>query len=420
MTPVLASAALFHRKPLSPAQRASLAELLDIALVPAWSDDRAARLAAPTEPPPVPLLPPLGMVAPLLVHHALLAGLEPATLFRAERPMSVPDQEELNRLAFGFHKRRRVLGVLFRAFERHGVRDAMLVKGESVATRFDSPAMRVMADTDVVIGRSRGAVRRAEAALRESEFARGPANAPGVWVHDASGATVDLLRPAHAFGARTANGAVACLEASWPAIVREPRVADHLVVVALHAARHHGGRIWRDVLDVRALTRDRDARSDFAEALKSARAAGLAPAVEALFAFAGEVCTDLPKSRPRTRQGRGILELYRALAWLPYPPHALKLLRRALVEGASFGELARRLKRDREPGGDEGWSEPEFGLGRVPARFVERQMFKLGLAGGLLLSGRMGETRRLLERQSLAQACAPKLFRPVANEDGPE
>ncbi len=408
---------LFRQPLFTSSQKHAFCRLADLALVPSAGRDRAARLRRLVASPswqPLPLIPVLSRAAEPIIHNAALADIDPARLFVSGSFLDVPNQQTLSGFAVDYHRRRRILFDLLQRMESHGIEFLLLIKGASIASRFDSPALRFMLDSDLVLAGDHNTRERTHTALREGGFEPAPANAPGVWYQPSSGASIDLLEPAHQLGRQILNHPQSFPSPDWPDIAAEPRVPDHLVIVALHAARHHGGRLWRDVLDVRALVRDRSSRKDFTDALRIAGRVGLSPAVEALLAFAGEVCSELPRSHPRTRQGRNILALYRETAWLPYPPHALKLLRRVLAEGISPRELVERFGR-RQPAHDsgEGWSEPDFGVGRVPARFADRQRFKLKLAAGLLLSGRAPETIRLLRGQTLAQSCAPKLFKPV-------
>lgn len=244
-------------------------------LEPAHAEAVHARLHA-ADWQPLPRLSATFALEPLLVHNAIQSGADGARLFGDSPAAPCLPRASYRSLATNYYLRRKALTDLFEAMAAAGIARLLLIKGAALAPLYPSPALRDMEDVDLVVEASD--LPRAAEALR----AQGWTHRPSSWAHP-GGCLLDLQR------ADSLRGGGAILDRAQPhptfgarLPVLLPRPADHLVLLALHAARHRGLRIWREMCDAQLLL-DNGRRAGVArEALDIATACGAAPASAAL------------------------------------------------------------------------------------------------------------------------------------------
>ncbi len=373
---------------------------------------------------PLPRLSATYMLEPLFTHHLIQLGEKPERLFETSESTVALKKAEFDRLAMNYFLRRRVLVELFAAFAAAGVSRVMLIKGAGLAPLYPSPALRDMEDVDLVVAESD------IAAARKALFAAGWSRRDEGWIH-ANDCALDLLT----FQSERARGIWERAELH-PTFNDErvvlPSAADHLVLIAVHAAKHRGLRIWRDLCDVNLLL-ENGARSDIAHqalALASEQgvAASLAAMLRLLNAWSMPVET-LPESPPSSwseadeQTCRMHMELYEQLmvdrisefgfialanVFLPFPQFCRSVI--ATARGILSLEALRRRRRQEVRG------QRDPALGEVPpVKTVSRQWMKVKVVAQLLKTGQFRRYRQLL-RHSNRVVTAGKTFLPVSTK----
>jgi len=394
------------REPLADdGERRRLAMLARVALrADATAESRAeiAALLARDDWRPARALPPMEGVLLPLVHNVRAAGCDAARALDETAFVALPGEAHFREAGFDLVRRRKALADLGAAARGAGIGRLLLVKGAAIAARFASPALRPMTDIDVVAAPEDR--ERLGAALSPDAFAPVSPNAPHARRHRATGVAFEFTVASSPFARAAFDRAESATDACDP--FAAPRDADHLVIVARHAAQHLGARIWRDILDARTLL----ASADVGEALDVARAHGAETELRALLRFVGEMTgPDVGVDR-LDGDAEAMRALYEAMAFVPVPTAGLKVLRRFLTEGASPADAIAKLGRDRPQNRPGATTERDFGLGRVPASFAARQAFKAQMAAGLLLSGKARHYVRILRMQTRARSVAGERF----------
>lgn len=197
---------------------------------------------------PLPRLCNLYQVEPLIFHHAIQLGFRREHVFDPGSDPSLPEPISFFALARNYYIRRRVLFDVLDAFEGAGIHRAMLIKGAALAPLYPSPALRDMADIDMVVDKGQAAL--ACEVLRRLGWRFDKHN----W-HHKTDCSLDLLEPLSPLAEGVWRRCVPhpVLAARHPNAYM-PETADHLVLVSLHAAKHAGERAWRDLCDLNLLT----------------------------------------------------------------------------------------------------------------------------------------------------------------------
>lgn len=387
--------ALF-REPLADAgEIARIRALMGAALRPDLAPDARARIAALLGDPAwraVRALPPVEGVVALVAHNIRAAGCDPAKALAATVFVALPGEAHFREAGMDLVRRRRALADLGAAARRAGIERLLLLKGAALAPRYASPALRLMTDIDVAIAEDDRA--RLALALDAETFAPVAPNAPHARRHRATGVAFEFTVGRTPFARDAIQRAVDAPDAGAP--FAAPHDADHLRIVARHAAAHAGARIWRDFLDARLLIAGGSADADAGD-----------DEMGALLRF---VATMEGNASPPGPGPSPLFDLYEAMAFVPVPASGLKLLRRVLTEGAPVRGVLGKLRRSAPQGAGGAVAERDFGLGRVPATFGERQAFKVRMAAGLLLSGRARHYMRILRLQTAALRAAGEPF----------
>jgi len=352
---------------------------------------------------PVPPLAVLAGVEALMAHHAIDTG------FAVERLFDPVPSVDFARLGVNHLLRVRERDRAFDAFRAAGIGKAMLVKGAALAPFWPSPALRDMEDIDIVVARdyvAAAAGALASVGWKRHEFG---------WRH-ASGCLLDLAVPESPFARAMFDRAE-----PHPLLGRDdvfsPCAADHLVLVAVHAARNRGLRIWRDMADATLLADAAD------EALSIARDHGkLAEAAAFLdvFRFAMEHgrATASPFADDRARR---LADLYRTMLADPISVFGLNALTGLSLSPVEFlRALGRSLGRARNASVGPGQIDPAFG--EVPgASNFARQGIKVRWIWHLARSGRLAHYLRVLRASNAAFAAGKVFAEPgSANHGGME
>ncbi len=338
---------------------------------------------------PVPRIPALSGVAALMTHNAIKAG------FGAERLFAEPVSDALfARLALNDHLRRSEIGKVLHAFGRAGCDRAMLVKGAALAPFWPSPALREMEDADLVVASADAA--KACGALEGLGWRRTDVG----WSHPC-GLHLDLSVPKTPLALRMFDNAEPHSE--WRGIAALPRPADHVVLIAVHAARNRGLRIWRDLCDATVLLEGGEgvrsgARAVAAEFGRTLELEAFLAAYDRLMRFRGGSRTD--------GDAKALAALYLAMACDPVSVFGFNALSSTLVTPGEFlGGIARTIAGAKSPAGER---DPAFG--ELPGRgSFARQWIKLRWIARLASTGRLAHYRRLVARGRRAFA-AGKVF----------
>jgi hypothetical protein len=346
------------------------------------------------------------------------------------RQSSGTRKQEWERTAVADIRRRGIVRALLERMAEAGVGRVMLIKGAALAPLYPSSALRRMSDIDFAVGkRDVPAVERILAALgctpHRFENAR-------IWRHP-SGLLMDIHIPGNAWSLGVFDRAEP--HACFPGLNRvcHPRPADHLLLVAFHAARNAGSRLWRDVCDAQLLL------PCIAEAERVQLAGLLAdlPAtntpVVAFFRFLNQFASPpfpLPErpsgawSQQQEQDGAVFVRLYRALAVETNSPGILHLLRFTLQSPRKLAVLLWWRIRDsfargagqprmgrKDTTSQIAWRERDPVLGDLaPRGSWARQFLKGRLVVELIASGRFRRYWRLLQLQRKLFLQAPKPF----------
>jgi hypothetical protein len=250
-----------------------LGGLLARAELTASQAERARDLVEAADWKPLPRLPVTYQLEPLFLHHAFNLGIAGTRLFNFETPSALPPPIGWRVLGTNYYKRQRILLALVQSFARAGIARVMLIKGAALAPLYSSPALRDMADIDMVVASADSP--KACEVLR----AKGWRNHVTTWAHRQD-CELDLLEPTPGLSAEVWERAV-----PHPAFAKHPQILmpaleDHAVLVALHAAKHGGERAWRDLCDLNVLLAQ---GADPVRALEVASRHGAAVALCVLF-----------------------------------------------------------------------------------------------------------------------------------------
>lgn len=394
--------------PAQPVAERPLRKLLGLLSRPAVSTEVASQLPSLLADRPFPRLVAVHQLEPLYRHHLLRAGHRFEDVFAPTPGINQSPVPEFEPIARDYYVRRRVIRELFLALAGAGISRVVAVKGAALQDLYPSPALRWMVDVDLVLG-SEAEVRLASEPLEKLGWRPGPSEVGAVWRHE-SGLLADLQLPATELSQRLFSRAV-----QNPATgIYAPLPADHLTLVALHAARNGGARIWRDVTDAHALlAQSPDPVRLGEDAWALAQLSPTAPvSLAAFFRFINQWSpADAPL--PETPRGGWLaasekaaaerLALYETVSVNPAPPLALDLVSGLLRLPKRLSSLASFA-----PHGGGAQLDPTLGQAPVVGSF-SRHTLKVRLLLALVLSGRFLAYRRLILRQ-LAARQAHDLF----------
>jgi len=388
--------------PGQPVAERPLRKLLGLLSRPALDPTLATQFPGLIAQGPFPRLVALHPLEPLFRHHLLRMGHQFERVFVASPGMNVPDVSDFEPLARDYYVRRRIIRELCAALSRAGISRVVAVKGAALLNAYPSPALRAMVDIDLVLG-CEAEVRLATEPLRSLGWRPGPAEVGAVWRHE-SGLLADLQLPATELSRRILSRALPNASTG----VHIPQPADHLTLVALHAARNGGARIWRDVTDAHALiaqSNDPVRLGEDAWAL-----AQLSPtAIVSLGAFFRFINQWSPAAGALPETPRGgwpaasekataeRLALYEIVSTNPAPPLALDLVSGLLRLPKRLGSLA-----SFSPKGGSSQRDPSLG-GAPHVGSLSRHTLKLRLLVALALSGHFLAYRRIILRQMAAR-----------------
>ncbi len=340
---------LLARDRLSPAQAAEARRLVESS---GWR--------------PLPRLAVTYQMEPLFLHHAFNLGIAREALLDFASPSALPSPIGWRTLGTNYYKRHGILLKLVEAFERAGIRRVMLIKGAALAPLYASPALRDMADIDMVVS--------TEDAPRACEVLRaeGWRNHVTTWAHRQD-CELDLLEPTEGLSREVWERAVPHPGFAGQPTIHMPSLEDHLVLVALHAAKHGGERAWRDACDVNALL---GAGADPGRALELAARHGAAVVLAVLLRLVnrwGSPQSVLPERGPQWTHGQELacglqlglyeellvdkispvsLELFETMA---IPPHVMAKRLFGWCSSAVRGKLFRPYKRAQKREAEHDW-----------------------------------------------------------------
>lgn len=417
--------------PLVPAAQASLLAVLGILSRPVLSDALQAQLKQLVASPdwnPVPFPPSVDLLGLLFRHHLERMGMHWRQVF-TQGALEMR-RLEWEKAVVADIRRRGILHALLERMAEAGIGRVMLIKGAALAPLYPSPALRLMSDIDFAVAkRDLPAVERILAALgcRPHRF-----EGAKIWRHS-SGLLMDIHVPANEWSRKVFHRAES--HPCFPGLngACHPRPADHLLLLALHAARNAGLRLWRDVCDAQLLLPGiPDAeRSALAELLADLPAE-TAPAA-AFFRFLNSYASPpfpLPERKPgawnrlQERDCAVFVRLYRALAVETNSPGMLNLLRFSLQSPRELSRMLWRRTRDflgrsdKKRGKEQkqhlsqiAWRERDPVLGDLaPRGSWARQLLKGRLVVELIASGRFRRYLRLFRMQRKLFLQAPKPF----------
>jgi hypothetical protein len=269
-----------HRAPLGPLPQAEARRFRrTIGLLARTQLDRRhlARLRTLIANPvwqPLPRIAPILAIEPLIAHHAAhLAVPFGHLLDRRSGGVRAP-MPDFAQLARNDALRRAALADFLAHCQHTAAGPILLVKGAALAPLWPSPALRTMEDLDAVIQHSQ------QPAVLQA-LARGRwRSSPIGWLHP-SGVVLDLQLATTPLARELLRGASPHPTLPPPATL--PTHHAHLVLIALHATRHGGLRIWRDLVDVQFLLESADDALDPSRALQLASAHHAAEPLAALF-----------------------------------------------------------------------------------------------------------------------------------------
>ncbi len=395
---VIAFCGLLARPALDDAQRQRLRAMISDA---AWS--------------PIPRLTSFHLLEPLFFHHlkrALGREYDEARVF-APRPANVKAAPGDSELVMAYFHRAAILERVLKALAAGNVGKVMLIKGAALAPLYEAPATRQMCDADLVVAPE--SVHSVRAILAAEGFVAHHHDASEVW-HDArSGFHIDLQQPLTALSRRIFDRATPHPSFVPVGNVFLPQRGDHLLLIAMHAARNGGNRVWRDVCDANLLLYD-DMKLQtineafaLAEEFQTGRAA-----IGALLAFMGEVSPEFDAAGATANRVtvndsvmKATLGLYRELSTDSVPAVALNLV---IVSTRPFSEyfslVLQRLSRGGKSHGNDSsqWAETDPVMGTIGGGgTLSRQVTKLRLLMQLWRSGQLARYRRLVETQKVVR-----------------
>lgn len=383
-------------EPLDPQERTRLLEIAGLLARPALDArqaEQARTLLASPQWRPVPPIPALSGVEALMVHHAVELG------FSAEHLFAPPPAVDFARLGINHLLRARERDRALDAMRAEGAGRAMLVKGAALAPFWPSPALREMEDIDLVVAPDRAAAAAralAGAGWHRHEFG---------WRHAASGCLLDLSVP------RT-DLARAIFERAQthPLLGRDdvalPLPSDHLVLIAVHAARNRGLRLWRDLCDaatVLGIAPDAGAAA-LATAVQFGKQAETRALLRLLQITMWPESLNAPPVSVDDKRGQQLGDLYIHMRTDPISVFGLNALAGLSLSPAAMARAGwRSLRRAGTSSGSSAPGQLDPAFGAVPgAGDLSRQGIKLRWMWHLLKAGRLRHYVRLLRASDRA------------------
>lgn len=271
-----------------------------------------------------PLLPGLKLhreIRLMAANHLDAMGIDWNSVFADEKP-------DPRRAVLDHYARSRALKDALDALGEAGIR-AVLLKGAALAFFYESPALRPMCDVDILVAGADW--QRAGEALRVSGWTPSE-GISGVFI-DANGYQADVQRPDSAFGELILKHAQRRHARGGNFWV--PARSHLLLLTAVHAALHHGERIWRDVCDARLLLAEEYMGERMREAVASVREDGVGEAVAGFFSFLRGMDTLPPGliadlAELGGKEAARLAKLYEIMAGENSAPAALHLARRVM------------------------------------------------------------------------------------------
>jgi len=307
-------------------------------------------------------------------------------------------------------RRRKILGQVLEALKGELTERPMIIKGASLASLYETPAVRMMCDIDLVLPPTE--VKRFREAMEALGWKAMRHVASTVWRDEVSGLLIDVQVPRSAEALKLYRVAQEWDE--FPGAVR-PRFQDHAVIVARHCAHDGGGRIWRDMADMWAVAEEsEESNEEFCELVyMEAHDPEIRGVLNAFFRFMNrwsgfDSCGR--ESTPVTVEIEKTLdEVYRCCAADPLPPVMLNLLRTtpsslrqrvASVRSLLFEDGEGRKQGDGE---QVVWMERDPSMGDLPAPGkLSRAWLKLKLVFALAMKGQLVRYISLMRMQNRA------------------
>ncbi len=400
----------FTRDSLSRDSRKLRLEVLGLLSRPALPSHRETLRKALKAPQwkPVDHIGAAELLDPLFLHHMLSSGIPP-TAFSPGWPSPEKAQSLLSSQGLSYFHRREIMKELLSALSSHGVGPLLLLKGAALEAAYPTPALRQMCDLDIAFDGEH--LSEASAILRNLGWTPAAGKEPLLWRHR-SGLLLDIHIPASEFdkeifqaGEQSESFAASASE------VRIPRKAHHLVILALHAERNCGNRLWRDVCDIQALLAEGEAEMACEEALAFAKGHGCLAEMQGMFCFINRHARppfELPQatalSEPEGKKTKAICALYQMIGVEEAPPLALNLLRFTFFRGGT----KENRKRGMQPVEAR---ERDVLLGDLPARGTfQRHWLRARLLWDFLSSGRTRHYWKLIRLQHRLYSSSKKPF----------
>lgn len=369
----------------------------------------------------------LSALAGLFRRHAAQAGVAPERLLEDVSGEGSRKFSSLTSQAVKSIRRSALVETALSALSERGVARMLLLKGEALAWLYPAPGLRLMGDTDLaILPEDRDKVVNG---LQSVGFREVPGGRGADWVHPC-GLMIDLHVPEDDLTRDVFERSVAHPKLGHIPGVFWPTPSDHLVIIAAHASRHGGTRVWRDICDVQALTGLPEGAQIASQALERAAQFGLAAQTAAIFHFMNRWAqppVPLPEapgrglSQEEARLCRLTLSLYAEMAVESAPAVVFHYLRGFFDGDALWRRGANWLRRwwrsgaaSTDPAALEAHQEAtgNTAVGRIPPSdtFALRRM-QLGLLWRLIRSGRFRFYRRILRMQVESERASPKTFR---------
>lgn len=313
-----------------------------------------------------------------MTHNAMQLGFDAGTVFQ------VPVKEdEFTRLAMNDHLRKSETARILETMQAAGCRRPLLVKGAALAPLWPSPALRDMEDIDLVVEKKD--VRKVKNLLSKLGWQRTDVG----WRHG-SGFHLDLSVPARPFACHVFDNSIE--HPTWGGIAAIPTESDHLLLIAVHAARNRGLRIWRDLCDATLLVGDDE--SVLSQAREVSRKFDRKAVLEA-FLFTWHRLMEFGSDDVLPPDSRRTASLYLQMATDPISVFGFNAISSLFVSPVDFAKGVVRTASERGPR-DAGERDPV--LGDLPGRgSIQRQWLKVRLVGRLAAAGKLAYYRRLVK-----------------------
>ena len=423
---------------VTPEERGQRLKALGLLSRPVLSPSHESQLRELTGGPdwrPLPSQLSLASLKGLFWHHAVKSGIAPDLLIESAASGGAQEASPLASLAIESIRRAALVEQALRALDERGVTKTLLLKGEGLTWLYPAPGLRRMGDVDLAIHPEDS--ERVADGLRSAGFLRVPIGDGGNWIHP-SGLMFDLHVIVDGLMKSVYERSVSHPKFAHIPSVCWPTPSDHLLIIAAHAVRHRGTRIWRDVCDAQALIGMAGGAEFAMQALERAPLFGLGSQVAALFRFMNRRALPsfpLPEeperglSEEESRLCRLILSLYDEMAVEAAPVIVFDLLVGFFDRNRFWGRGGRWLRRCFSS------SRPSLGPSEATALQVyERsarssflgdrpgsstlalRRLQLGLLWRLIRSGRLGSYRRLFQMQVEIKRASPESLPSVGRD----